>query len=172
MKNIAINNIVYSGEVTISKYKGDKKVNLTKVHNAGYNSLFSFLANCLVGDFYTARFELPTKIRLLYTTSNDTDGSKTYEAVSPFIHVTSKPERVSVDSEAASSAVCYSFAIPRTYIENTNFNSIGLYADNVTESTNDIESFAAFCKIDGLAGGISDSSLLLVDWKLTITNND
>jgi hypothetical protein len=79
------------------------------------------------------------------------------------------PERVYSDSNLASSTVCYSFVIPMSMIENTEFNSIGLYPDMANE--NDTDNYAAFCKIDSMSALQSTSALLLVDWRLIITNN-
>ena len=170
MKNSAINNLGYTGIVTISQYNGNKKKSLAQVHNSGYSSLFSFLSYCLTGDFDMAKLELPTKIRLLYTEESK-EGTMTFSAVSPFIFFANRPEIVYTDTTEASSAVCYSFIIPREMVENAHFNGIGLYSDTVTESASDVESFSAFCKVDDLSG-FSESTMLVVDWKLIIVNND
>lgn len=170
MKNSAVNNLSYNGIVTISRYSKNKKTKLAQVHNSGYSSLFSFLSNCLIGDFALAKLELPVKIRLLYTTS-DADGNRTYEPVSDFIPFANKPEIIYTDSTSASSTVCYSFIIARDMVENTNFNSLGLYSDMATPSASDVPNFSAFCEVDDL-GAFSESAILVVDWKLTIVNNN
>lgn len=169
MKNSAINNLSYTGIVTLSQYSNGKKIPIKKIKNSGGNSLFNFLSNCLLGDFETAKFELPTKIMLLRTEYGETPSQDVITPVSGFIYFLTRPERLYTDTGLASSTVCYSFVIPIDTIENINFNSIGLYPDEATEL--DAANFAAFCKIDGLSGLQSTSSVLVVDWRLTITNN-
>lgn len=169
MKNSALNNLSYTGIVTLSRYKDGKKIPIRKIKNSGGNSLFNFLSNCLLGDFETAKFELPTKIMLLHA-DHDNNGLLTdITSVSGFIYFLTRPERLYTDTGMASSTVCYSFVIPMDIVENTNFNSIGLYSDMATEL--DVDSFAAICEIDGVSGMQDASSVLVVDWRLTITNN-
>lgn len=170
MKNAAVNNLRYTGTVTLSQYINNKKIPIKQIKNSGGNSLFNFLSNCLMGDFDTAYYERPTKIMLLYTTAKGEDPSKiSVEPVSGFIHFLTQPERIYSDTSMASSTVCYSFVIPMDLIESTNFNSIGLYADMATEL--DAENYAALCDVGDMSRMQSASSVLLVDWRLTITNN-
>ena len=169
MKNIAVNNLSYTGTVTLSQYSNNKKIPIKQIKNSGGNSLFNFLSNCLIGDIDTAYYERPTKIMLLYTEEGDSASDMIVKPVSGFIHFLTQPERVYTDTSMASSTVCYSFVIPMDIIESTNFNSIGLYADMATEL--DAANFAALCKVDNISRMQLSSSVLLVDWRLTITNN-
>lgn len=169
MKSAAINTLSYTGIVTLSQYRGNKKIPIKQFKNSGGNSLFNFLANCFLGDFNTASAELPTKIMLLKT-ERDKDGNYgSIESVSGFYSLFTKPERLFTDSGVCSSTICYSFVIPADIIENTTFNSIGLYANMAAES--DKENFAAICELGNISETWSSSSVLVIDWRLTITNN-
>ena len=65
MKSTTINNIGYTGIVTLSQYTNGKQFILAKTHNAGANPLFNFLADCLLGDFSVAAYSLPSKVMLI-----------------------------------------------------------------------------------------------------------
>lgn len=175
MKSTALNSLKYTGIVTLSRYTNKKKTPLATLHNEGGYSLFSFLSDCLVGEFDTARLARPTKVMLLNTVytaeDNDSGQVKKISSASGFIYLMTQPEKVYTDSMANSSTVCYSFIIPRDTIEAAEFNSIGLYADSATLS--DVENFAAFCRFPGELKteiSTSNSALLAVDWELNISN--
>lgn len=170
MKGFATNSLGYTGTVTLSQYNGNKKTQIAQFKNNGGNSLFNFLANCLMGDFETAAQERPTKIMLLHKETEETSNSVTYESRSGFIYFLTNPERLFTDTALLSSTICYSFIIPMELIKNQDFNCIGLYS-NAAKGTTDLEDFVAVCNLDGIAGMQSTSSILIVDWKLTITNN-
>ena len=158
MKNIAVNNLKYTGIVTISQYIGDKKVKITESYNSGGNPLFNFLADCLVGDFDIAKISRPTKIMLL---SEDENGDLIDK--SGFIYLITKPEKV------ASNMVKYSFIISRAILDGINdIKYIGLYNNAATERSLDEYSAIAAIKIDSAT--LSTSSMLVVDWKLIISN--
>ena len=175
MNNTAINTLMYTGLVTISQYRGSKKVELLQSHNSGANPLFNFLSDCLVGNFDTANRNMPTKIRLLVK-EKDQNGnviSNRYTAATrDFIYLTTNPEKMSSSSQGElQSDVRYSFKISKDMIIEENFDGIGLY----TDSAEDINNFAAYCNVtqDELrVAGLSASSVLVVDWLLTISNKD
>lgn len=173
MKSNTISALAYSGIVTLSQNIGGKKVCLQKIHNAGSNKLFSFLADCIAGDFELAKLDRPTKIMLLNVQKNvgtESEGDIINRA-SSFIYLLSKPERVySASSGVASETVRLSFVIPRALLEGATFNRIGLYSDSATEL--DYESPAAYCEISTTesVSSMSSSSVLLIDWDLTISN--
>lgn len=167
MKNKAINTLSYTGEVTLSQQIGKKKVEIAKVHNSGGISLFSFLADCLVGNFSQARVNVPRKIKLL--NREVVNGIYQYESVSGFIFL-----RTTAEIKESSSGKCqvrYSFTIPRDMLENISNVStlgIGLYSQGALEE--DPESFMAFCEIADLNQTQMVNSSLLVDWDLLISN--
>ena len=65
MKNTAINTLNYTGIVSLSQCIGNRKIKIAQMHNTGGASLFNFLANCLIGNFTTAKINYPTKIKLI-----------------------------------------------------------------------------------------------------------
>ncbi len=167
MKSAALNTLEYTGMVTLSQYIGHKKIKIVERANAGGNPLFNFLADCLVGDFDTAKLCKPTKIMLLQY--SELDGKPKYESRSGFTYLTSKPEKVYSSTTDSAGLVRYSFIISRDMLNGTEFNSIGLY----TDTTNEPAEFAAFCKVEDLPEDeLSASSVLLVDWELSITNKE
>ena len=172
MNNTAINTLRYSGVVTLSQYIGSKKIKIAQANNTGGNSLFDFLADCLVGDFNIARVSRPTKIKLLSRTAEQNrDGAFEYRYTSHsgFIYLLSKPEKVYT---SAQTRVRYSFLIPRDMLETITSGQklgLGLYTNGATEAT-DLENFAAFCELD-LDQNVLANTSLVVDWELIIANN-
>jgi hypothetical protein len=169
MKNTVRNSLEYSGIVTLSKYVGNKKVQLARVHNTGGNYLFDFFTDCLLGDFDAAKAKRPTKIKLLQKHEHN-DKTVTYESASPFIFLLTRPKKLSpVDGK---SRVLYSFMIHRDMFEEvTDFASlaIGLYSNGIADDTTELEKFAASCNV-GLSRTDLTSASLLVDWELIIAN--
>lgn len=170
MKNVAINNLTYTGVVTLSQYVGNKKIQIAKANNTGGTSLFKFLANCLVGDFTYAKASCPTKIKLLnrYVVENGFE----YESFSGFIF---KRGVEVIEDNVGECRVRYSFMIPRDLLENiTSITTLGLglYANGVPES--EPENFAAFCALGDAGLELTRAELtnasLLVDWELVISN--
>jgi hypothetical protein len=170
MKNTAVNSLEYAGVVTLSQYINKTKVFTQRIHNAGGNSLFNFITTCLLGDFDEAASYLPTKIRLLKTTK-DTEGNSSIAGVSDFIYILTKPEKVISISDnitGPTGTVRYSFSIPREFLEDATFNSIGLYSDYAQE----VSDYAAFCEIDTSTTGMLSSTVLVIDWELTFSNSE
>ena len=166
MKNKAINNIEYTGIVTLSQYIGSKKVKIAKFHNSGSYSLFNFFADCLVGDFEVAKLHRPTKIMLLLQDEN----TKEYSSLSGFIYQTSKPEKVYATTKGT---VRYSFIIQKDLIRTIKaetISHIGLYADSARDL--DISDFSAIVPVSFDNDKISDYSAILVDWELNISNRN
>ena len=161
MKNIATNKLDYSGVVTLSTRIGSKKVQLKNVNNSGNSQLFDFLSDCLVGNFDTAKLTMPAMIKLL--NKNDEGG---YTSASGFVYLRSMPEKI-IDPKSNSCIVVYSFEIPYDQVIKAGpFSHIGLYSANSRVS--DIENYSAICEVNVAENSIS--SVLLVDWKLTIEN--
>lgn len=161
MKNIATNKLGYTGVVTLSQYIGTKKVKIASMHNSGGKPLFELITNCLVGDFTTALSSMPDRVQLL---EYDENNKKYISRSEPYYKLTA-PEKVNDGY-----AVRYSFMIPKDVIKNINNIdklSLGLYTSNVGKD--DIENFAAICKLE-----LSRSSILgaavLVDWVLLFSN--
>lgn len=166
MKNTAINSIGYTGVVTLSRYTGSKKIKIAQIQNAGVQSLFNFLADCLLGDFAIAKNNRPDKIMLLERAVQD--NNVTYTSCSDFIHVTSV-EKVPSDSAGI---VRYSFMVTSDRLANNSFNCIGLYANSVRSHYP--ADFSAIVEITDEVknANLSVSSVLVVDWELNISNKE
>ena len=163
MKSKATSSLSYTGTVTLSQYIDNKKVNIATIHNTGNEPLFNFLADCLAGNFKTASAAIPTKLMLLKIATDDFGGLNLKEitnatAAGP-IGLLTKPEKIDYNT------VRYSFMIPRDQLASISFNAIGLYAD-----TDNIANYAAICKANSTTNNISASSVLVVDWDLTVSN--
>ena len=154
----------YTGIVTLSQYTNGKKLAIASIKNSGGKSLFDFLANCLVGDYTTANSDRPSKILLLNVSDDDNIISAAKDAT--FIRLLSNPEKVY--SSEVEGIVRYSFIIPQEQFVGTKFNAIGLYTN--TKSIEDVEDYAAFCKIDLSTTNLLMSSVLVLDWELHISN--
>jgi len=168
MKNTAINTLAYTGVVTLSQYIGQKKYKVATLHNEGGNSLFNFLADCLVGDFTIARSNKPSKIMLISRTANGS-GDYTYTSASGFIFLLTDPEKVyDVASSGLNCRVRYSFIIPQDMIEGISLDNLGIGLYSYSETAP--EAFAAYCEL-----GVTTNSLintaLVVDWELIISNS-
>lgn len=164
MKNTAINNLTYTGVVTLSQYNGNKKHQIAKVHNTGGTTLFKFFASCLIGDFESAKIDRPAKIKLI-----NRGASGEYESASGFIFKRNIEKLVDNLGECR---VRYTFMIPRDLLENiTSIStlSLGLYSAYEEELSN----FIAFCDL-GSGLNLTKAELahasLLVDWELVISN--
>ena len=163
-KNIATNSLAYTGIVTLSQYKGNKKLKLIQIHNSGKNPLFTFLSDCLAGNFDTAKLNMPNKIKLLC--KSEKDSIITFDSCSiGYTSLFSIPEKDA--SATGSSAVIYSFVIPYDQITDT-FNCIALY----TANPKGIEDFAAICDTgdEVSLNNLPLNSSLVIDWKLIISN--
>jgi hypothetical protein len=170
MKNIAVNALSYTGEVTLSQYIGTKKVRIARGHNTGGASLFNFLANCLIGDFTYVKANYPTKIKVL--NQEVFEDAYKYSSVSGFLFLRKPPTKV--EEKPDECRVRYSFTIPRDLLENATSVStlgLGLYSNSAEEAFP--ENFVAFCALTGdLAIKPNEivNTSLVVDWDLVITN--
>jgi hypothetical protein len=172
MKNKAINALNYTGIVTLSQYVGKTKLQVAQLHNTGNTSLFSFLANCLAGEFDKVKSHTPSKIRLLRRNGSTGDCSYSPVTASIFLHTPPEP---SFDS--GESRVRFSFIIPRDFLDSVSLTNsqdgvvgLGLYANSVSEE--EPENFMAFCALDNLdRSNILANAFLVVDWELIIANN-
>lgn len=171
MKSTAINTLQYTGTVTLSRYIGTKKIEITRISNRGAAPLFSFFADCLLGDFDMASLGRPTKIMLLSKqeiTNDDGASESSYERRSGFLSLIKNPEKDLVNN---TSIVRYSFMVSSDILEGTSFNSIGLYSKATDET--EFKNFAAVVSVPSeLRHKITSSSALVVDWELKISNKE
>lgn len=165
MSNKAINTLQYSGTVKLSQNIGGKIFELATLQNAGGSALFNFLSDCLIGDFDMASINRPSKILLL---NIDDDG--TIRRLSGFINQTGKPEKIF--TEDGSGKVRYSFTVHRDLLESIDLaelNNIGLYTGSA--SLQSPGEYAALVPVGNINDqNVSDTSAILLDWELNITN--
>jgi hypothetical protein len=176
MKNIAKNDIGYSGKVKISALRDGVVLDTHEFKNAGTGTLFSFFAYCLMGEFDEASLYCPTKIRLLRINKGDSgyDDDFSADPASGLVYLRTKPERI-ITSGVDGETVKLSFMIPRTMIDRVDFNRIALYPHFAGDE--EYYSYSAYCDLSGeddLGAEIYTawtlSSVLLIDWELTIAN--
>ena len=166
MNGNVLNNVSYTGIVSLSQYHGKSKVLIEKIENAGGMALFDFLAECIIGNFDSIKLERPTKIMLLKKYKNEITGLISYKSASDFIYMLNQPTKV---YNPTGSAVCFSFIIPIEYLR-TDFDAVGLYSS--TAGTQDADKYSAVCSIPNFATTrFSSSSVLIVDWQLNIHNS-
>ena len=174
MKNRALNTLNYTGIVTLSQYVGRKKIKIAQMHNTGGTSLFSFLANCLAGDFTAAKAHVPTKIKLLSRKGDATDGYYTYTPLTQYTALRTPPEP---SADAGESRVRFSFIIPRDFIDSlSGLNAadetvgLGLFANSVPDKESEAGNFMAFCELANIDKNSLVNTFLVVDWDLIISN--
>ncbi len=175
MKNIAMNNVNYSGKVKLKLQDEGITLQSQEIDNSGTSNLFTFLAYCLMGEFEEASLYLPTKVRLLKANIDAISGEELdVEPSSGYVFLRSPPERI-YKPEIDGETVKLSFMIPRTMIESIGFNRIALYPQFATDTQ--YYEYSAYCDLSGVEDlGIGSytawtlSSVLLIDWELTISN--
>ena len=169
MKSSTKNTFKYTGIVKLSQYTSTKKKILqAELRNAGGPALFNFLTDCLIGDFEKAKQTRPHKIMLLNEETFSEPSDSIITPVSRFFSLATC-EKV-LTSDKNSSTVRYSFIIPRDELrEVKNFNRIGLYTAP-TDVSNPSD-YAAIVEVkDSASLNLALSSVLVVDWELTISN--
>ena len=161
IKSSTKSNISYTGMVTLSQYAGGRKVTTAKIHNTGGAPLFNFITDCLAADFTMAKLSSPYQILLIKTSDNGDSLDLLNATTSDFITILTKPEKIDTNT------VRYSFIVPQDAVADLTFNAIGLYPKTATLS--DITNYYALCKVKNPTT-VSTSSVLVVDWDLTISN--
>ena len=171
MSNNITNLLGYTGIVTLSRYVKDKKFELAKIHNRGNKALFDFLADCFTGDYDSAKFSRPRKL-LLLNYEIKSDKTEQFDIASTgFIYLIAEPKKV---LNGASCTVQYSFMVHRDQFLTNSFNAIGLYPNYAQANENGVKDYSALCVLDDRinTSSSSDSSSLVVDWELIISNKD
>ena len=159
MKGNAKNFVGYTGIVTISQYTNGKKFIISKTHNNGNTPLFEFFADCLLGEFAKARTNLPEKICLIKASEAGmaTEGSG-------FIYLRSNPIKQPTANKEC--IVKYSFIVPREVLEAGTYEKIRLYRGSATT----FDDYSAEVLANLNPSDWSDSSVLVIDWELIISN--
>lgn len=170
------NAIEYSGQITVSTLDGDRVVSKQTYYNNGTNKLFSFLSNCLSGDFNTARATRPCRLLLLKTDENElssiTDSKPTDNNYKDFWDVNyyaAPPVYYSKAPTTVGGKITYNFRVPFLILENgVNIKKMAL----VPETSNNVNDISAYYVLnDSIQVPTSGGNFtILVDWELSFAN--
>ena len=168
------NAIEYSGQITVSALDGDRVISKQTYYNNGTNKLFSFLSNCLSGDFNTARASRPCRLLLLKTdnTENTTNSKPTDTNYSDFWDVNyyaAPPVYYSKTPAVVGGKITYNFRVPFLILENgVNIKKMAL----VPEASNNVDDISAYYILDDSIQVPTNGGnfTILVDWELSFAN--
>lgn len=165
-------NLTYTGTVTIAVRDGKSTVSTKTYKNAGDTPLFTFLYNCLVGNFIEASKTRPNKIMLFYNdNASPTAGFNPKQSL-----LTSYISANSATFNTTDGAILH-FLIPFASFksEATKINQIALYSQNKTISEF-IDKSAYYSLVDEYGEWapieVEDNKNfnLIIEWKLSIAN--
>ena len=173
----------YEGKITLTLKSNGRTLQTKTYKNKGTAQLFKFLGYCLMGSYEEVKQLLPTQIMLLYNdTGRDNVLNATPTSVEPrsSLRGLAQTPTIRSDSNAEQVIVTYSFEVPRATIYGGAFNQIALYGDGMIES--DFQDFSAFFYLvddfnafeshDPDRDDWSATTVLLVDWELSLSNKD
>lgn len=175
MANASLTNTCeYSGTLTVSLSDQGQILKTVKLHNEGREYLFSFFANCIVGDVAKINSLRPTKIRFL---QKDANGK--YTAASSFISMDTIAEITKTERNDSSGATINGAAARLSFrvgvpLIHGDFNYVGLYHSAATED--DISNPSAIFNISDtinsadLKQDYTDTTVILIDWELELIN--
>lgn len=184
--------VAYTGKITVSILKGRKVLKTLNTHNKGYRSLFTFLCQCLAGQYDRAESLRPKFIRL-YTMGPEGTAYSEQEIQGrlqtqfltsltvPAYNTTPSVELVELQGQEPYARTIFKFLIPFTQIETTrDTNMFALYsAANQTTLTEPSAVFVLTDPEDNTKlGSVMNSSSsaksndynLQIQWELTIEN--
>lgn len=173
----------YEGKITLTLKSNGRTLNTKTYKNKGTAELFKFLGYCLIGSYEEVKQLLPAQIMLLYnTTADEGVNGATPTAVEKrsSLRGLAQTPMISSDSSTEQVTVTYNFEVPRQTIFGGAFNQIALYGIGVSES--DFQDFSAFFYLvddfndfeshDPDRDDWSATTVLLVDWELSLSNKD
>lgn len=173
--------IKYEGLIKVKQYSGSTLIAEHVYHNNGTKFLWTFLSSCLCGNYTSAEYDRPFKIKLFYNTdASDTSiTTDTTSEASAFISATGIPiTQVSEDGNTVKTIL--HFVIPAAYIfkatnlsiarvtdsEAIKFNQVNLYG--LTKSLNSDYSAAFRLEADKAVTDMNTS--FIIDWELQFKN--
>lgn len=173
--------IGYEGKVTLTLKNNGRTLKSQTYKNNGTVELFNFLGNCLINKFTEAEKLLPNQILLLYNSKSPTHAyAKSVTPQSEFIGLAQTPSIVD-DPETESVKVTYNFEVANQLIEGE-FNQIALYGAGKTNPGLEVAEFSAYYFLTDDSGafmtmspkkdGWSATTVLLIDWELSISNKN
>jgi hypothetical protein len=168
----------YEGKVTLTLKSNNRVLKSKTYKNKGTSRLFKFIGYCLIGAYEEAKNFLPTKVLLLYNGSNQDPQNASATLVEQRSAWQTYAQTPTIISEDSQVKVMYSFEVPRNTIYGP-FNQVALYGAGV--SSKDITDFSAYYfLVDGAGawdeidpeGQWSTTTVLLIEWELTISNKN
>ena len=173
--------IGYEGKVTLTLKNNGRILKSQTYKNNGTVELFNFLGNCLINNFTEAEKLLPNQILLLSNNKSPTHMyARNVEPRSGFIGLAQTPSIVG-DPKTESTKVTYNFEVASQLIEG-DFNQIALYGSGKTNPALQKEEFSAyyfltddngtFMPMSPAREGWSATTILLIDWELSISNKN
>lgn len=165
-KHNRINNgINYCGEVSITVMDGKRKL-YTIVHNNGKKGLFTFLSNCLLGNFTAAKNSYPSKIACFGTA---TEASTTLIRLSSFVRYDSS--RWEAKETSTESSIYFHFRIPYMVLKHGTITTLRLYTNDVSGEEVESDICAEIKLKDTEYITVPDTTdgnfTIIVDWKMT-----
>ena len=156
--------LVYSGKVKVQLYHGKKVYKTIKEKNSGKKPLFEFLANCLVGNFYSN--QRPLYLRAYSTTVVDGEETSTVDQRREVTTVAVPVRRQSIVSLTDSSGeVLNEFLLPASTL---NDEAANLLTISSFDNKNDKYGASAEVILETPIKKDSGTSNIKVDWSLII----
>lgn len=169
----------YIGTVTISVFQNERLLSKQTDHNAGMNNLFSFIANCLAGNWTTAKSTKPCKLALLRQAEGEDLKTSTPTATTSYKYWETKyfvANPIIYDTAALNTAsdtqgsVTYHFRVPfLSLLSGAKVHKLLLLPSESTKVTSD--ACAYFILKEGInIPEIGGNYTIIVDWTLTFQN--
>jgi hypothetical protein len=166
----------YEGKVTLTLKSGGRVLKSRTYKNNGTAQLFRFLGYCLIGacEDSEAKKLLPTKILLLANDSGD-PATADPTSVTQQSDWQTYAQTPTISSTPSHVSVTYNFEIPRNAIFGS-FNQVALYGVGI----NHLADFSAYYFLTDALGAFEEqkalewsaTTVLLIDWELTLSNKN
>lgn len=150
----------YYGNVEIKLMRGNKVIKTIKTHNSGRLSLFTFLANSLIG-----KFESGGTPRYIMLGNGVTDSVAEQISTNAIPYSSVSIETNSSESDTHASAI-FKFLVPFSSVSTgEEINIIRLYSQNSTSWENHIAYFMLTEPLES-----DGKSNILITWTMKVTN--
>lgn len=178
IENFTGNSIEYKGQITVSIFEDDRMISKNTYYNQGTNKLFTFLTNCLSGDFNTAMASRPCRLVLLKkgssedlatstpTATNKDSNGKTYWGET---YYAAPPVYYGKTPTITANKITYNFRVPFLVLQS---GAIIKKMALVPENSSSVSDICAYYTLTDeievpTAGG---NYTILVDWELSFSN--
>lgn len=198
-KTKSINNLSYSGDITIKLADGDVIYSIKHYHNTGRNKLFAFFADCLAGNFNNAKSTRPCRVVLFELSDQESQADALIEgglkqaiydeepysfisteakAMNGWNDLTCVSTKVYYDntptilSDKDGSVVTYHFRIPYLcLVDGATVRKVGLYPNEISNYYQDLCAYYILPETDKIKIPTGGSNFtVIIDWQLKIKN--